>query len=114
MTADAPRLRAHVYGLAAALGVLVAEVPDLVFWDASIEDGRITCAPITGTVSYFAALHELGHAMAGKPPLSGDSRVLWSRKLNCYERFPRINLPSQQRAVLRSCWRGVDAPSNAQ
>jgi hypothetical protein len=61
VTADA-RLRAHVYALAAQLGCLVAERPGLVFWDARIEEGRVTCAPITGRLTYYCALHELGHA----------------------------------------------------
>jgi hypothetical protein len=51
-----------VYGLAAQLGVLVCERSDLVFWDARIDAGRITCAPITGTLTYYCCLHELGHA----------------------------------------------------
>jgi hypothetical protein len=61
VTADAPRLRAHVYALAAQLGCLVAERPGVVFWDARIDEGRVTCAPITGTLTYYCALHELGH-----------------------------------------------------
>jgi hypothetical protein len=59
---EAMRLRAHVYALAAQLGCLVDEQPRLIFWDARIEERRITCAPITGTLTYYCCLHELGHA----------------------------------------------------
>jgi hypothetical protein len=93
VTVDGFRLRAHVYGLAAELGVLVCERPDMVFWDARIDAGRVTCAPITGTLSYFCCLHELGHAAMWKVAGGGEydrecAAWAWARSVALVEPDP--------------------------
>ena len=85
MTGSAdPRLRAHVYGLAAMLGVLVRERPGMSLWRAeSFADGRVEVPPIVDTLSYHVALHELAHTAMG---LVGrvTGAELWERECQCH------------------------------